>query len=267
MHKRNRTKISTKLAKNMVKVLSLTAVLGLSFNVFASPINGTGNITPEVIFGDGNANGSWTGETVSGVEVALRGKLRYNAAGSPENTFNYDGDRTYTFDPTLSSIPANRSVFNFEYAVNVDTDASGNTLDDYSYLFEFDLDPTAGTDFVAFDIITLKTDNELGDSSTGNGDGIVDTANYASIFGNYSVAQNSQNRGFGYSGILDADAEGIFTYNLTVFDANGGALATSSIDIVVGNVPVPAPSALVTLFSGVFALAFISLRRRKKQLS
>jgi hypothetical protein len=30
-----------------------------------------------------------------GVEVALRGKLRYNAAGDPENTFNYDGDHTY----------------------------------------------------------------------------------------------------------------------------------------------------------------------------
>tara|TARA_R110001632_G_scaffold8686_11_gene34554 strand:+ start:29390 stop:30193 length:804 start_codon:yes stop_codon:yes gene_type:complete len=267
MHKKNTAKTSSKLAKHMVKILSLTAVLGLSVSAYASPINGTGNITPEVIFGDGNANGSWTGETANGVEVALRGKLRFNAAASPENTFNYDGDRTYTFDPTLSSIPANRSVFNFEYAVNVDTDALGNTLDDYSYLFEFDLDPTAGTEFVGFDIITLKTDNELGDNATGNGDGIVDDTNYASIFGNYSVAQNSQNRGFGYSGLLDAAAEGIFTYNLTVFDANGGTVATSSIDIVVGNVPVPAPSTLVSLFSGIFALGFVSLRRRKKQLS
>ncbi len=269
MQNNNSKKIHSNLITKMVKLLSLTAVLSLSCNALAAPINGTGNITPDVIFGDGNANGSWTGEALNGVEVALRGKLRYNAAGSPENTFNYDGDRTYTFDPTLSLLPANRSVFNFEYAVNVDAGAnpSGAMLDNFTYLFEFDVDPTAGTDFVSFDIITLKTDNELGDSGTANGDGLKDIPNYASNFSNYSVAQNSQNRGFGYSGLLDAATEGMFTYNLTVLDANGGEVATSSIDIVVGSVPVSAPSTFACLFAGVFVLSFAGLRRRRKQNS
>ena len=265
MQRKNSIKSTAMLANKMVKILSLTTALSLSFNVLATPINGTGNITPDVIFGDGNANGSWTGETVNGVEVALRGKLRFNAIERPENVFNYDGNRTYTFDPSLSSIPANRSVFNFEYAVNVDAFAnpSGATLDDFTYLFEFDLDPTAGTNFNSVDMITLKDDNSLGDRSTGNGDGIEDPDNYAAVYGDYSVAQNSQNRGFGFSGTLDAGTEGMFTYNLLVFDANGTEFARSSIDIIVGDVPVPTPSTLVSLFAGMFAFGLLALRRRK----
>lgn len=266
MQKNNSKKTRSNLATKVIKLLSLTAVLSLSFNAMAAPINGTGNITPDVIFGSGNANGSWTGETVNGVEVALRGKLRYNASGAPENTFNYDGDRTYTFDPTLSSIPANRSVFNFEYAVNVDANSSGATLDDFTYLFEYDLDPTAGTQFSSADMITLKTDNSLGDSTTGNGQGIEDPGNYAAVYGNYSVAQNSQNRGFGFSGTLDPATEGMFTYNLLVLDANGVEFARSSIDIIVGDVPVPAPSTVACLFVGAFALSFAGMRRRKQQI-
>ena len=44
--------------------------------VQAVPVNGTGFVTPDVIFGGGNANGSWTGSTGGNIEVALRGKLR-----------------------------------------------------------------------------------------------------------------------------------------------------------------------------------------------
>jgi hypothetical protein len=48
----------------------------------------------------GISNGEFTITRNNGVEVALRGKLRYNAAGHPENTFNYDGDHTYHFPAT-----------------------------------------------------------------------------------------------------------------------------------------------------------------------
>ena len=112
-------------------------------------------------------------------------------------------------------------------------------------------------------MITLKDDNSLGDRSTGNGDGIEDPDNYAAVYGDYSVAQNSQNRGFGFSGALDAGTEGMFTYNLLVFDANGTEFARSSIDIIVGDVPVPTPSTLVSLFAGMFAFGLLALRRRK----
>ena len=72
------------------------------------------DVFPGVIFGSGNANGSFTTSTSGGIELGLRGKLRYNSSGSPENTFNYDGGNTYTFDPSNSSAPANRSIWNFE---------------------------------------------------------------------------------------------------------------------------------------------------------
>jgi hypothetical protein len=44
---------------------------------FAALVNGTGNVTPNVIFGTGNVNGSFTGATAGNVELALRAKLRY----------------------------------------------------------------------------------------------------------------------------------------------------------------------------------------------
>ncbi|GAB5379805.1 MAG: hypothetical protein Alis3KO_06960 [Aliiglaciecola sp.] len=256
-----------KSAKNALNIITLTSALFIANVASATIINGTGDITPDVIFGSGNANGSWSGEhnVNLGIEVGLRAKLRYDATGSPQNIFNYDGDRTYTFDPTLSVIPAGRSVFNFEYAVNVDTDGSGDVLSDYTYLFEFDLDPTAGVVFSPFsgDIITLKTDNSLGNNSTGNGGGTVDVANYASLLGSNNVAQNSLNRGFGFSGLLDPAANGIFTYNLSVLDQAGALLASSSIDVVVGPTAVSAPGATLLFALG---LAGMFVRRVSKRL-
>lgn len=55
------------------------------------------NVTNEVIFGTGNLNGSFTTDRANGVELALRGKLRHDAAGQPQNIFNSNGDGTYTF--------------------------------------------------------------------------------------------------------------------------------------------------------------------------
>ena len=46
MQKNNSKKTPSNLATKVIKLLSLTAVLSLSFNAMAAPINGTGNITP-----------------------------------------------------------------------------------------------------------------------------------------------------------------------------------------------------------------------------
>ena len=252
-----------KIVRKTVYVLVSISLLLFGNVANAALINGTGNITPDVIFGSGNANGAWTGEHIDGIEVGLRAKLRYDGAGNPQNIFNYDGVDTYTFDPTLSLIPAGRSVFNFEYAVNVDTDGSGDMLSDFSYLFQFDLDPTAGVMFspMSGDIITFKTDNALGNNGTGNGGGTVDTVNYASLLSSNNVAQNSQNRGFGFSGALDPAANGIFTYSLSVLDSTGSVIASSSINVVVGSTPVPAPG-MTLLF--LMALTGLMAKRIKR---
>lgn len=94
---------------------------------------------PDAIFGSGNANGAWTVDESDGVELGLRGKLRFNASNVPENTFNSNGDGTYSFapgtPPTGFSFDPNSPtspVWNFEWSVN--TDVNNNppqtTLDD-----------------------------------------------------------------------------------------------------------------------------------------
>jgi len=231
-------------------------------------VNGDGFLTSEVIFGSGNANGSWTGENIGGIEVGLRGKLRYNLGGLPENTFNYDGDRTYSFDPATGNPPANRSIFNFEFSVNVNSnDSTGNVLSDFSYLLQVDADPSAGTSFISFDPVTgffAIPDNATGTNATANGAGIETPATYAARLLTDSVAQNSQNRGFGFfSGGLDPQLEGIYTYNLLVL-SNSVVLASTSIDIVVGSLAVvPLPAALPLYGTGLALMGFIGWRRRK----
>ncbi len=76
------------------------------------------NATPDVIFGSGNANGSFTVDRANGAELGLRGKLRHNGSGLAENTFKSNGDGTYSFAagvaPTQSSPTA---VWSFEWTI------------------------------------------------------------------------------------------------------------------------------------------------------
>jgi len=79
------------------------------------------NVTPDVIFGSGNSNGSFTVDQNNNIELGLRGKLRYDATGLPQNIFNSNGDGTYSFNagvaPTKSS-PV--GVWSFEWSINSD---------------------------------------------------------------------------------------------------------------------------------------------------
>jgi len=63
------------------------------------------DITPTFIGGDGIANGAFTTDRRNDIEIALRGKLRFNASGQPENTFNSNGDGSYSFDAELGVGP------------------------------------------------------------------------------------------------------------------------------------------------------------------
>lgn len=64
-------------------ILLTVAALGLTgANVFGQTTY-DGDVTPDVIFGTGNANGGFTIQRSAGVELALRGKLRENANGDP----------------------------------------------------------------------------------------------------------------------------------------------------------------------------------------
>jgi hypothetical protein len=221
----------------MKKIIALSAI------AIATTIASAADVNPGIIFGSGNANGSWTVSESSNVELGLRAKLRYNSSGSPENTFNWDGVDTYTFDPDNSANPSNRSIFNFEFSINSDVNdatSSGNNLNDFTYLLtvsRLNDDGMGVTVLASFDPINLPYwDSSIGDNGTTAATDTVatDAMHYASLIANNNVAQQSANLGFGYTD--QPTRAGTYYMSLTAFD---GMTTVTSTDITVNVVPVP----------------------------
>lgn len=209
------------------------------------------NVTPDVIFGSGNINGSFTVDVQNGVELGLRGKLRFDPANQPQNIFNSNGDGTYSFLAGAAPggfgwLPGSPTtpVWNFEWTVNVDATGgskSVGTLDNYT--FEIGLDDHPGSDetnFLVFDPITPTGsvpywDHALGDNfgadvTAGDGPTYV---NYLSI---YNVAQNSWNYEFFNDApwnTFDPALPGVYTIYLKAFQG-GVEVAHTEIQILVG---------------------------------
>ena len=257
---------------NTRTTLALAAAGAATSTAFGAPAFDQ-NVTPDVIFGSGNANGSYTVDRSSGVEIGLRGKLRFNSANSPENTFNSNGDGSYTFqagnpptgfgfDPNSPTTP----VWNFEWSVNTDYDgSSGLALDDLTYELSMDADPSSGVNAMAFDPITIAagdriSDHAFGDNSTGNGGGVTASnalatyvdgsgTNYDELIAQNNVAQNSWSyEFFNDSGPLagfDPNDIGEYEISLAAFNADGSEVSRSTITINV--VPAPASASLLAL--------------------
>ena len=99
------------------------------------------NVTPDILFGAGNANGGFTVDRQNSVELGLRAKVRFPV---PMNVFNSNGDGTYTFKAGLGAAP-DHGLWAFEWSVNTDYNGmTGDTLSDFTYLLELDYDPGAG---------------------------------------------------------------------------------------------------------------------------
>ena len=235
------------------------------------------DVTPDVIFGSGNANGSFTTDTsAGGVELGLRAKLRFNDANAPENTFNSNGDGTYSFDAGLPPTgfgwapgSASTAVWNFEWTINTNIDGTpgGLMLNDLTYEIRIDFD-AIGTSFLTFDPINIPVgatpnfgDHAIGTNSTTSLTKSVagDRSTYLDLIADNNVAQNSWNMEFFFDDSqFNGNDVGSYTIQLEAFAAGASVASTS---IIVNSVAIPEPS--TALLAGI-ALLFTgrAVRRR-----
>lgn len=258
--------------KHSLKRLAVTATLGaaaMTLSNAATAVSFDQNVTPDVIFGGGNANGGFTTDRAAGVELGLRAKVRYDVSDDlPKNIFNSNGDGTYNHATGAPASNPNRARWNFEWSINTDyLGTSGRKLDDLTYLLEMDFDPSLGTSFVFFDPINLPfADHSIGDNSTGNGAGqeAVDPGTYATLIADNNVAQQSWNLDFfDNPPFFDPNADGTYTFVLTAF-LGSEEIAATSIDVIVGagGTAVPEAATLGLFGLGLAGLGLAGLRRR-----
>ncbi|MEH6527692.1 MAG: VPLPA-CTERM sorting domain-containing protein [Sneathiella sp.] len=252
------------LRKTTISLLVAGTTL-FAFNANAAIVADT-TVTPNVIFGDGNANGGFAVDTQNNVELGLRAKQRYPAA----NIFPNGGTTTYTFEPGNGpgNTSPNRPLWNFEWSVNTNVaGGEGATLIDYFYILSIDTDPGVGTDYLFFDPINQPyVDNAIGDNTTSNGGGEVaalgDVSAYQSLIDENNVAQNSWWLGTFLDPTFDPNAAGIYHFMLEAFDQNENLLARTEMNVQISAVPLPA--ALPLYGAGLAALGFMAWRRKNK---
>lgn len=238
------------------------------------------NVTPDILFGDGNANGGFTVErTNEGLELGLRAKLRFDENNQPQNIFNSNGDGTYSFSagtpPTGFSFAPNSPttpVWSFEWSVNSDYDGNGDVLSTYFYELSIDFDPGPGTGTTQIisllDSFFVTPDHAIGTNATPNGDGAVagDSAEFETLIDNNNVMQNSWNMEFfndfpPFDG-FDPNLPGVYTFTLSAYDNQEFLVSSVSIDVLV-TTAVPEPSTLALMLLGMLGVGGLAWRRSR----
>jgi hypothetical protein len=266
------------MMRKFIGAAILAATLGTASSASAFLFNE--NVTPDAIFGSGNANGNFTVDRQGGVELGLRAKIPFSGL------IHSNGDGSYSY--TLAEA---NPKWNFDWTINTDFDSNnptGNKIDNFTYLLGIDFDPGIGTNFLVFDPVTPNTasnpaplnviefyDHSIGDNSTPNGGGAeVPLSNpptaaellaapgiYADLIANNNVLQQSWRHSFfPFHPTLtyDPTVKGIYDVTLAAFDGDGVQVAQTGIQVTVG---IPEPSAVALL--GIGLIGFGWMRRRK----
>ena len=253
----------------MSRLLSATALAA------ALPLAAQANeVSPEIIFGSGNADGGFTIKTVStavgGIEIALRAKLRFDDQsscsafggaftniGCPQNTFNYDGTDSYAFSLANGNPPPGYAMWNYEWSVSLlDGGTIAELVDDGARAdLAYDIDPGAGTTFQTYSVTDF--DAWYGDLSTVNGDGAYDDT--GTPVAGATVAQNSVNYGFILGAPLGA---GTYDIELRLYNVHGDFIGDTGITVNVAPIPVPAALPL-----GALALGGLGLYARRQRMA
>lgn len=260
-------------------VAALAASLAFAGSSQAAGLLFDENVTPDVIFGSGNTNGGFTVDRSNGIELGLRGKVRFDANNLPQNIFNSNGAGTYSFDPgnpPLGGGGPQTPRWSFEWSINTDfdpLDGLGFNFNALNFLLELDGDPGVGTNFSSFDPIfdtppTGFNDHAFGTNATLNGGGTqaTDATSYAALIAANNVAQNSWRYDFftllPTLTAFDPNADGLYTIRLSAF-GDSGLLAATEINVQVGAgaTVVPLPATLPLLLGALGAVAFIRRKR------
>ena len=240
--------------------LSKLAYAAVAVTGFLTPAYG-GTITPDIIFGSGNTNRGFTVETVGDLELGLRAKQRYTSANDAIGVgIVQDAAGNYLFDSTAQTVPAGRSVWNFDWSINSDIANGTTALDAYSYQIAVDYDPSAAENMLTYDPLSaISTGYYLGTNASGNGSAVFESGGDEN-FSLFNVAQNSVNMGF-----LGAPlGAGQYRVELSAFSGST-LIGSTSIDVYVDTTPspIPLPAGGVLLLSGLAGVA--ALKRRQKR--